>query len=202
MVQLLIISSLLLWGGLLFNLLITLAVVRKLNSASLVGGSHVDGPKLGGLALGTKAPDFAAQTIEGKSITLASYSGQKIALFFISPFCKPCKDKYPVLNALKTKASQFGVKFVLVSIMGSVDEIKAMINEHKLDMTILIAPNETNPFFGDYKSTGTPSYCLIDENGIVMSTGYPGSEMPAWNNLVGLWESAPAGDGLLSFAKG
>jgi hypothetical protein len=63
----LVVSSVLLWVVMLFNLLLTLAVAKRLSTASQV--SHV------GLNPGTKGPDFTAQMQDGETATLKKGRG-------------------------------------------------------------------------------------------------------------------------------
>lgn len=60
------------------------------------------------LKVGEKAPDFTAQTSDGKTLTLSSLRGQKVVLYFFpkafTPGCtaqaRQFRDNYPELKAL------------------------------------------------------------------------------------------------------
>lgn len=175
----LIISSILLWVVVLLNLLLTLALVRRLNRAS-----H---PEQGiGLKAGELAPDFTAHTLSGETITRSAYAGRNVAFIFISTHCVPCHEILPRLEPLGPKASRVGTELVLVS-GDEIEDTRTFAEELNISLPILIAPRKTNSFITDYQSTGTPSYCLIDGQGRVQSAGYPSLEWGAWKTLVDAW---------------
>ncbi len=184
-------SSILLWVGLLFNLLLTLALIKRITSKSA--------PNF--LKAGTKAPDFTAQTLDGNTKTLADYAGQKIVLLFASTWCGHCKKKFPDWQELFPQAHRVGYEFLLVVTSGSLADVQAMIDEYKLSIPILHAPNDSNSFMKDYKVEGTPSCYIVGEDGKVVFAGYPGTEDETWRKWVNEWEGekstvkqlAPAG---------
>ncbi|MBU2611960.1 MAG: peroxiredoxin family protein [Chloroflexi bacterium] len=161
METILVVSSLLLWVMVLLNLLLTLGLARRVRAAF---------PKMEMLKVGQQAPDFTAQTLQGENISLAHYAGKAVAFIFISPDCKPCLDELPRLEGLRPKARQFGAELVLVS-DANATKTQSLVEEHRLDLPILIAPRENNPFFVDYKAMGAPFYCLVDAQGKVQANG-------------------------------
>jgi peroxiredoxin len=175
MLDLLLVSSVLLWLVVGLNLLLTLALVRKLNGST---------PRP--LKKGQRAPDFTAQTLTGEQVTLASYAGRSVALIAVSPTCGPCRDALPSYEALAPKARRAGVELVLVS-TAPVAESQAFVEEFAIHMPLIVAPEPDNPLMRDYKFAGTPSYCLIDTQGKVQASGFPGTG--AWPALIESWES-------------
>lgn len=176
--QALIVSSILLWVVVLFNLLLTLALVRKINRPSYPEG---------GLKRGTPAPEFTAETLSGEKVNLATYGGRSVAFIFVSPHCNPCRSSMPSYEALYLKAKEAGVDLVLVS-TGEAAETHAFVDEFKTHLPVLVAPQPSNSFMNDYKATGTPAYCLLDEKGKVISSGYPSRDMGPWKELADAWE--------------
>lgn len=167
--QVLIASSVLLWVTVLFNFLLLLVLIRRLNAMSSSGD-----PDFKTLDVGQRAPDFAAQTLEGSTITLSDCTQRALMLVFVSPNCGPCRDRLPELEALTSEAGVRGIDLVLVSnadMMGARD----LVNEFNLTMPVLVAPSEANSISKDYKVAGTPFYCLV-ENGRVKDTGILGAD--------------------------
>lgn len=173
-----IISSVLLWIGLLFNLLLTLALIKRMTSKA---ASNM-------LKVGTKAPDFAAQTLDGKTMTLADYAGHMIVLLFASTWCGHCKKKFPEWQELFPKAKHAGYEFVLVITSGTLAYVQTMLDEYKLTRPVLHAPNDSNSFMKDYKVEGTPSGYIVGNDGKVIFAGYPGTEDETWRKWVNAWE--------------
>ncbi len=78
----------------------------------------------------------------------------------------------------------------LVLVIGAeMEESKAFAEEFKLDQPIMVAHPGSNKWMKDYKALMTPSYCLIDEQGKVKSTGYPNSGFGEWKNFIMGWEA-------------
>jgi peroxiredoxin len=161
----LVISSVLLWLLVVLNLLLTLALIRRVNAGARTPGAP-------GLKAGTMAPDFTAQTLSGETVTRSTYSGRKVAFLFVSPSCQPCHEMLPTFEVLGPKAARAGVDFVLVSNVER-EATSAFVEQFNISLPVLVAPLTTNSFTRDYHSTTTPSYCLLDEQGKVQSAGYP-----------------------------
>ncbi len=72
MLELLTISSLLLWALCIINLLLTFAIIRRIGMPSA-------GPR-SGPALGRPAPAFSATTQRGEQVSLAQFAGRPLIL--------------------------------------------------------------------------------------------------------------------------
>lgn len=180
MEQWLVASSILLWIVVLCNLLLTLALVRRMNTGIT--------PLKEGLKAGQQAPAFSAETLGGQVVTLATYTGRAVVFLFVSPTCKPCREAMPTYEALGAKASRAGVELVLVSIVDA-EQTRLFAEEFALHLPVLVAPRESNPFMQDYLLSDTPSYCFIDQQGVVQSTGIPSPHLKKWKQLVEAWEA-------------
>jgi methylamine dehydrogenase accessory protein MauD len=185
----LIVSSVLLWVVVLLNILLTLALVRRVNASS--GSLNAAGVAEIGPTIGEQAPAFSGQTLEGAPVTLESYTGRGRAtmLLFISANCQPCRELLTTLGDLLPGAQQTGTDLILVS-SDEREQARALLTEFHLDIPVLLAPRESNPFFADYNITGTPSYCMIDDDGTVQSTGHPLPGLAAWKALTAAWTRA------------
>lgn len=169
-------SSVLLWLVVLVNVFLTLALIRRLNGT---------GQSLGevGLKPGTTAPDFRAQTLQGVTKTLADYSGKATVLIFVSPTCQPCRERVPMLQQTAVEASASGVEFVLIS-GGTMEETRAWDQEVGIQLPLLVAPQDQNPFFTDYQITSTPTFCLLGADGSVLGSNNVGQRLDSWKLLA------------------
>lgn len=171
----LVVSSVLLWIVVLLNLILTLAVIKRVNDNNKQI-PNMEMPDMG-LKPGTQAPDFTAQTLNGETVTLANFTGRKVGFLYVSPHCRPCKDKLPVFQKLYTNSQQIGLDWLLVSVSGTLSDIQAMVTDFNITMPMLYAPDEQNPLAQDYQARGTPSFCLVGEDGKVVLSGYPSTEV-------------------------
>ena len=80
----------------MFNLFLTLAVVRRLKNEK--PSSKLDP----GLSAGEIAPDFTVQSLSEEVVTGSMYAGRKVAFVFIFTYCAPCHDLVIQLDLLTT----------------------------------------------------------------------------------------------------
>ncbi len=172
----LVISSIFLWLIVLANVFLTLALIRRLNRA---GQNTLDV----GLKTGTTAPDFTAQTLQGVTKTLTDYKGRAAVLIFASPSCQPCRERLPMLQMTAVEARADGVEFVLVS-GGTLEDTRAWNQEAEIQLPLLVATQDQNPFFKDYQITGTPAYCLLGADGKVHGSNHVGVNLDDWKKLL------------------
>ena len=182
-----VIGLIVLWIVVLFNLMLTLALVRRVNGS----GAATAGVELGGLSAGQPAPDFSAETPQGQPISAAAYAGQATAMVFIGPNCSHCVKALPLIKELQPHAARAGIQFVLIS-DGAHEETQAYIERHRITAPVLVAPRGVNPLLSDYKVDGVPFYYLIDANRTIQAAGIPGD--PAWQERTASWKhgAAPA----------
>lgn len=177
----LLVGLIVLWLVVLGNLILTFALIRKVNAGGNRGNQAL--PDVG-LVKGSEAPDFTAQTLNGEVVTRATYSGRSVALVFISTHCQPCRTILPQIEELAPAAARTGVDIVLVS-RDTQEATSAFIDAMQIHLPVLIAPFDSNPLTQAYKANVTPSYCLIDKQGKVQSAGLPQSA--EWKALVDAW---------------
>jgi peroxiredoxin len=168
------INFILLWLMLLLNLLLSISLIRRLNT--------LQGDRVTGLEAGALAPEIDALTLSGETVSVKNYRGKKVAFFFVSPACTPCREVVSKLHQFDAAAHELGIEITLVS-AGDHKETENWVVEMNIKLPILVAPPGRNHFFNDYKIRGTPSFCWIDNNGVVLSAGYLNFEEGIWKEL-------------------
>lgn len=177
----LLISSILLWLVVLFQLALIFALIRR---------THAAGPPRSGLAAGTQAPEFTAQTLDGETRTLASYLGHNTVFVFVSVHCQPCRTLLAQLGQMDERVQRTGGELVLVS-GDEYAETAALVAELELPFPVLLAPGPDNAFFAAYHIAQTPAHCFLTPRGTVLASGVPVVRDGAWQALSELWEAAP-----------
>lgn len=182
MEEVIIVSSVLLWIVVGFNLLLAFALVRRVNK---LDADEATGPARERLQPGEPAPAFTAQTLGGRAVTLADYTGKgrETALLFISPTCGPCEEALPSYEALRPGAARAGVDLVLVSLADAA-ATQTMVDDHHLQLPVLVASDSLGR---DYKVPGTPAYVLVDAQGVIKSAGHPSTQWGTWKTLAEGW---------------
>jgi methylamine dehydrogenase accessory protein MauD len=178
-----VISSVLLWVVVLFNLLLTLALIKRVNAQPRNQAPEEPEVPRDAVPKGTEAPNFSAHTLAGETVTRDSYKGQPTMLIFVTPTCKPCRELLPILKQLAPQAKRAGVNLILVS--GDMHEAtQQMIDKEQIDLPVLLAPRHENTLWLDYKISGTPSFYFIDAQGIVRASGFPSPYSERWKKLL------------------
>jgi len=119
-----------------------------------------------GLPAGTRAPEFSLINTRGKAVSLKDFIGQKILLMFSSPTCPFCIQLYADLKLLQEQNPD--VQIVMIS-EGSIEENKKLASEQGFSFPVL---DWQDSVAIDYRVTGTPSFYVIDEEGIIVSSGW------------------------------
>lgn len=168
-----ILNNVLLWVLVLLNMIITLALVQRVNKLnSMQAGNAVE--EQPPLKAGEPAPEFEARTLNGEKVTLSDFLGKVTMFIFISSQCPVCGEKVVYVNSLLAKQNlSFKPTFVCVDDM---ETARSFIRKLEVDVPVIVAPESSNPFKNDYNIIGTPSYCTIDENGKVKSSGFGANE--------------------------
>lgn len=135
-----------------------------------------------GLPPGQPAPAFSAPSLNGETRTLHHYRGQKVLLLFIAAH-KVCRIYLPLYLSQLTDAVAIGLAIVCVS-ADELERTRAFSEELHLTVPVLVAPREQNAFLDDYHVSGTPAYCLLDEQGLVLATGSLSEHDLAWQKLL------------------
>lgn len=182
MEKLFLISSILLWIVVIFNLILTLGLIRRVRQIT----NAPDFGNFPSLKIGTPAPDFHAETVEGQSVNLAEYAHQSTAFIFVSTECTPCIENIPFFHRIEPQAKRHDIKIVLV-VLASKSETQIFVEKHQITLPVLIAPKDDNDFSEKYMAVGTPFFCLIDKDGKVEATGFLDDK---WDRLVQVWSNA------------
>lgn len=180
------VSSVLLWVVLIFDLLLTLAVVRKVNKLG-TGNEIGEKVNLDTLKPGDIAPGFTAVTIEGDEVSLKNnYFNKSVVFIFMSSRCGSCKEKIPEIEKVIPIARDAGIEIVYVS-NDDIDATRAFFAGINGYPNILIAPRNSNPFMVDYKVPGTPYFCQVNSEGVIQTIGFFDQK---WSSLVLQWVGA------------
>ena len=158
------------------NLLLTLALIRR------VGQRSEGGLRLTGLEPGEPAPDFEAETLDASPVAASDLARGRSALLFISPGCQPCKDALPQYVELAGFGRASGIGVFLVS-DGDVETTRDMIGRIESPPTVIVAPRSTNDLFSRWRVPATPHFVVV-QDGVTVVSGPPSKTYPGWRNLL------------------
>ena len=155
------------------RLMIAAALLALLPAASLAQ----EGPPL---AAGTRAPEFATQTIAGKPLSLKSLRGKVVLLDYWATWCGPCQMATPTLQSLHKQFGKQGLRVVGLSVddQRSVGSVKPFVKHFGMTYLVSASPSANGRAQYAYNVHGIPSQFLIDKKGIVRwsQSGYSENE--------------------------
>lgn len=194
MEMLLLLSLSSLWGVTLVNLALTLRILRWIRASHEARIAQRDPVReRQPLVIGAQAPEFKARTLADQAVRLDDYAGRSVAFLFVSPACGHCRLEMPMVLKLAPLARKnAGVEIILVSDWGPVvtrQWLETLRTEDGVEVLLpmLVAPYGKTDFLDDYNQGHvTPSFCLIDAQGLIQAAGrIPSTE---WSKLKRTWE--------------
>ena len=119
--------------------------------------------------VGSRAPDFAARTVDGSNVvrTLADYRGKVVVLNLWATWCPPCIVEMPSFERLKAQVDDTSLRIVAVSVddvMGA-DSVWAFARNLNLTFDILL--DSLHRIDRNYQANGYPETFVIARDGTI-----------------------------------
>ncbi|MFL6234991.1 MAG: TlpA family protein disulfide reductase [Thermoanaerobaculia bacterium] len=116
------------------------------------------------LKIGDPVPPFSLQTLDGKTLSIASLKGKVVLLDFWATWCGPCRQAMPEIKQLLQKNS--GKPLVVVSVSADQDSKAPAEFARANGMTWMQAWDGTGKVIGGvFGVSSLPSYVVIDADG-------------------------------------
>ncbi|KXB08669.1 hypothetical protein AKJ55_00585 [candidate division MSBL1 archaeon SCGC-AAA382M17] len=115
--------------------------------------------------VGSEAPSFSVETLEGETVSLDEFQGKALVLEFFASWCHFCKDTTPDLKQIRENFSS--ENFALLSIESDStvppENVRDFKSEYGGDWPFAIAPDVAS----EYGVEGYPTFFVIDPEGYV-----------------------------------
>ncbi len=140
--------------------------------------SKVDGPKTvasgaAGLSVGSHAPEFALEDLQGSTVSLESLlaGGLPVMLLFTSARCGPCET---MLKSMPGWQERYGdlLRFVVIA-TGDRKAVQSQASAYDLPTVLLQSAREVSVA---YHAHGTPMAVVVGTDGVVLSPTVAGAE--------------------------
>jgi thiol-disulfide isomerase/thioredoxin len=149
---------------------LTAFVILAIVGSALLSTAGNDGtftPNARGLLpVGSQAPDFTAQTVDGGCVSLGDAGGKEATmLVFFASWCPHCNKEAPIISDLE---SEYGnLRVVMIGIDGQDDseKVQEFVNRYSIE-----GPATYDPSLGPtYQVSGYPTIYVLDSNNDIVA---------------------------------
>ena len=154
----------------LFNLVLTLAVIRRLRTPEAAPGRGAPRmPDLDEVPSGAPVPDFTARSAAGIPVSSADRLGDRAVYAFFDTACGVCEGQLRPLADFVVRAG-LAPEQVIVFIGDEKGEARryASVVEDRTTVVVQAAGEDTGRVFG---LRGVPAFVLADADGTVVRSG-------------------------------
>ena len=118
-------------------------------------------------AIGSLAPEFSLQTLDGQSVQLSELRGKNLLISYWVTWCIPCMEELPVLNQIYQEYQSKDL--VILSVNGiqqdELDKVTATISE--MGITLPVVLDQSEILWDSYWVRFLPTSFFIDETGVI-----------------------------------
>lgn len=127
--------------------------------------STTQSPQSQTVAIGQPAPDFSLPDLGGNRLSLSSFRGQPVVVYFWATWCHYCLDSMADLQAARALHKELGLEILAINILESAERVRAHARRHGLTLPILLDLEALAT--QSYLVRATPTYYLIDHDGVL-----------------------------------
>ncbi|MDP4013989.1 MAG: TlpA disulfide reductase family protein [Candidatus Nanopelagicales bacterium] len=118
--------------------------------------------------VGKSAPDFTAQTVQGRQVSLSDYRGRPVWLTFGASWCAACQAEAPDIQAAYERAGESGP--VVISVYISEDSAAVRDYTERVGLTYPAIADPDTRIASQYRVLGIPVHFFIDRSGVLRAT--------------------------------
>jgi cytochrome c biogenesis protein CcmG, thiol:disulfide interchange protein DsbE len=114
--------------------------------------------------VGSKAPDFTLQTLEGETLSLSDLEGKAVLINFWATWCEPCRIEMPFFQ---DRYERYSPHFDVLAVNYAEPEetVRRFVEAEGLTFTILLDRNAQ--IVRQYQVRGYPTTVIVDPDGII-----------------------------------
>lgn len=148
-------------------MVVALMLVFGLNMARKPSASQTPTPRMNNQV----APDFALQSLDGKTVKLSDFHGKAVVLNFWATWCAPCKVEMPWFVELQKQYGPQGLQLIGVAMDdASPSDIADFAKEMGVNYPILVGKEAVGQSYGGIPFM--PETFYIDRSGKIVDNAF------------------------------
>ena len=116
-----------------------------------------------GIRKGELAPDFELSTLDGETVKLSDYKGQRVMLNFWATWCPPCRAEMPDMQKFQKNKDVQVLAVNLTETESDPDNVQEFMDE--LNLTLTTPLDVESAISNEYNVVAYPTTYMIDSNG-------------------------------------
>lgn len=121
-----------------------------------------------GLSKGQMAPDFELKTLEGDTVQLSDYQGERVILNFWATWCPPCRAEIPDFKKLYGEKDVVILAVNLTDTEDNTNTVTNFVNDFEMNFPVLM--DTKSEVANTYKVQAYPTSYMIDSDGHIRFT--------------------------------
>ena len=133
----------------------------------------------GELKVGTKAPAWKLNGLDGKAVQSADFKGKVVVFNFWATWCPPCVREIPDFVEVQKEFKDKGVVFIGVSVdkprskdkkdvEENKEKVKSFVDKMKINYPIVWGDSKVDKDYGGI--TGIPHTYVVDKKGVIRAS--------------------------------
>lgn len=138
------------------------AIAVLLMIAALTAGSlsrAAEGPE--------KVSDFSLKDIDGKTVSLNDFRGNRVLINFWATWCVPCLEEMSVLRQVHEQWREKGLVVLSINMGESASRVRGYVRRYALSFPVLLDPN--TKLFVKLGVRTLPTSLLVDRDGTIVA---------------------------------
>lgn len=118
-----------------------------------------------GTEIGDKAPDFTLETLDGETLQLSDFQGERVMINFWATWCPPCKQEMPDMERFYRGHDPIILSVNLTDEEMSTEKVGQFIQELELTFPVLL--DKEGEVSNLYRIQPIPVTYMVDAEGII-----------------------------------
>ncbi|MEU2914638.1 peroxiredoxin family protein [Streptomyces massasporeus] len=151
------------------NLLLIMAIMRRLKQQNSVSNANSNGSDIPELPVGSRIPDFRAESTSGAVVAARELVGADSVFAFFDTGCSVCKTTIP---KLRDHAEAHGLKAdQVIAVVGGSESAAGEYVEQLDGVATVIVEESVGPVASAFSISGFPAFVVVDGDGLVVRAG-------------------------------